>query len=764
MGNVIVNSIWPEWQVDKLLGKGSYGEVYKAVRRDQLESYAAIKVISIPHDESEVNTLRSEGMRYDETETYFKNVVNDFVKEIQLMETFKGTQNIISVEDYKVIKKENELGWDIYIRMELLTPLTQYFYDHFPDESETIKIGIDICTALEMCAKRRVIHRDIKPENIFVNSFGDFKLGDFGIARTLGNSSSSMTQAGTPYYLAPEITKSNRYDATVDLYSLGLVLYRYTNDNRLPFIEPGQSTSPSERQRALMRRFDGEPLKPPCKASHDLAEVILTACAYDPARRYKSPTEMKNALIAILNGTYKSTHMYDYFEVEQLAFEETRAVRPAGASQTNQSQVAQFDKSTENGQFAVRPRRELNLSRTPEYERQLRTIKNIKIAIAVCAVIGVLILIFGVIIPQLPKKNHETNSGSSSTVETIKYSASDEQKISEIIKEAEIFASSDDYDSAYKKIQAGLVTYPNSASLMEKKQEYYNIRYKRDTLATAKMFADMDSLPEAIATIKNAQAKQGDYPEYQEALTKYTTAYKTFVIAEADAAATNGDYISAIETLNDAVSVLGNDAELSAKAATYENSYVTDVINQADELIAKEDYNNAESLLNSAITVFPNNEKLINKKELISKVRPQNLMTVCPPYQYDDGYSEYIDGNTFLMCGEEYTNGFVLDDYNYKGRVFINLKGEYDLLEFDYGHVDNSLMWDVTLNIYLDEELKYSTPLSATSAVKHASIDVSNAQVLQIAIHGAEGWGIATGHVKYGFTNLVVSNNSKTTH
>ena len=65
----VLKRIWPEWQIEGApLGKGSYGVVYKAVRRDHnVESYAAIKVISIPSDPSEVESLRSEGLGMDAT-------------------------------------------------------------------------------------------------------------------------------------------------------------------------------------------------------------------------------------------------------------------------------------------------------------------------------------------------------------------------------------------------------------------------------------------------------------------------------------------------------------------------------------------------------------------------------------------------------------------------------------------------------------------------------------------------------------------------
>lgn len=223
----VLKQIWPEWKIEgKPLGKGSFGVVYKAIRRDHnVESYAAIKVISIPTDPSEVDSLRSEGLDMNATRTYFQGIVNDFVSEIQLMESLKGIQNIVSVEDYKVVEKTNELGWDIYIRMELITSFNEYICDKKLTEEEVVKLGCDICTALEICSKRNIIHRDIKPENIFINDFGDFKLGDFGIARKLENMTGGLSQKGTPNYMAPEVANSNSYDNRADIYSLGIVSF-----------------------------------------------------------------------------------------------------------------------------------------------------------------------------------------------------------------------------------------------------------------------------------------------------------------------------------------------------------------------------------------------------------------------------------------------------------------------------------------------------------------------------------------------------------
>lgn len=309
MARDVLKQIWPDWEIEeKPLGKGSFGVVYKAVHSDfGVNSYAAIKVISIPSDQSEIDSLRSEGLDIEASKTLLRSIVDDFVNEIRMMETLKGVPNIVSVEDYKVVEKTDEIGWDIYIRMELLKSFNIYICDKKLTEKEVIKLGIDICTALEICEQRNIIHRDIKPENIFVNDYGYFKLGDFGIARKLENMTGSLSQKGTFNYMAPEVATENKYDSRVDTYSLGIVLYRLLNGNRLPFVDTEkQLLSPNERKNAVDRRLRGEALPAPCDASPAMADIILRACAFNPDARFVSAVEMKQALTSAANGTYQA--------------------------------------------------------------------------------------------------------------------------------------------------------------------------------------------------------------------------------------------------------------------------------------------------------------------------------------------------------------------------------------------------------------------------------------------------------------------------
>lgn len=293
---------YKDWNVDGFIGEGEFGKVYKISRQDFGHIYyAALKVIEVPKSQSEVDDVRNDGMSEQNVTQYFQSVVEDIVEEFVLMSKLKGNSNIVSYEDHSVEKRKDGFGWNIYIRMELLTPLLSYIKQHKMTVRDVIQIGIDICQALEVCQKYNIIHRDIKPENIFVSDIGTYKLGDFGIARQLEKTSSGLSKKGTFKYMAPEVYKGLEYNSTVDIYSLGIVLYRFLNNNRSPFMPPAsQPIRYSDKEKANIMRISGQRMPKPCNASGRLAEIVLKACAYNPSERYESAGVMRQALEEIL--------------------------------------------------------------------------------------------------------------------------------------------------------------------------------------------------------------------------------------------------------------------------------------------------------------------------------------------------------------------------------------------------------------------------------------------------------------------------------
>ena len=379
--------------------------------------------------------------------------------------------------------------------MELLTPFTEYIKTTKLSEKDVIKLGCDICSALEMCEKKGIIHRDIKPENIFINEFGYFKLGDFGIARTMDNMSGGMSSKGTPFYMAPEVFNSTRYDSKVDIYSLGLVMYKQMNNDLLPFIEnKDQLLNPTSRATALDKRRTGEEIAPPSEASVEMANIILKACAFEPSLRFANATEMKNALISLQNGTYKIVSINFVNE------EKTTSVR---------KNIEKTIKANEQDSM----------------EKHQKAINKKMIAIIAVSIVLIIIIIFS--LSKCGGDNVNESGDSSENSETMTSVSAEDAEIAGIILEADSLVAEKNFDSALLKIQNGLKKYPASEKLLEKETEIKNIKNEssiQKILEEAQMFVDIDDYENAVNKIKDGLQKYPDSVLLKTKETEYTNA------------------------------------------------------------------------------------------------------------------------------------------------------------------------------------------------------------------------------------------------
>ena len=341
------------WNITRLLGEGSYGKVFEIERSEFGQTYrAALKVITVPQSSAEVRSVISEGMSVSQAEAYFHGIVEELMHEFSIMFKLKGTANVVSCEDLRVLEHPDGIGWDILIRMELLHPLLPYVYQHPMARRDIIRLGIDICKALELCQRYNIIHRDIKPENIFISDNGDYKLGDFGIARTIERTTSGLSKKGTYSYMAPEVYAGREYGFSVDTYSLGLVLYRMLNKNRGPFLpQPPEAITFSSREQALARRMSGEPLPRPFYGEGRLGEIVLKACAFDPKDRYSSPQQLRQELEAILYTQTDAAVIYPDGDELTMDRESYASARYAAAFGTSTSKSASATQGVFTGDY-----------------------------------------------------------------------------------------------------------------------------------------------------------------------------------------------------------------------------------------------------------------------------------------------------------------------------------------------------------------------------------------------------------------------------
>jgi serine/threonine protein kinase len=257
------------YRIVELIGRGGMGEVYRAVQRS-IGAQVAIKVLSHEH-------MRDPA------------VAERFVLEARIPNLVRhdGLVNVLSLgvlpdgRPYQLMEHLTGASLAELIRSRGALPLGTL--------CEWLREALRALAALH---ERGIVHRDVKPSNLFVTASGRLKLLDFGIAKWIQPDGRNLTRTGhllgTVEYMAPEQAAGEPVDPRADLYALGVVLFEGATGRR-PF--EGRSLD------ALARR---EP--PPAVSPAALDEVIRTAMAPEPARRFASSAAMEAALARLVDA------------------------------------------------------------------------------------------------------------------------------------------------------------------------------------------------------------------------------------------------------------------------------------------------------------------------------------------------------------------------------------------------------------------------------------------------------------------------------
>ena len=264
------------YAVLKKLGEGGKGVVYKA-RDTVLNRVVAIKMLK--------SAVSGE-------EAYSR-----FMTEAQAVAKLNHP-NIVSIHD---IGKEGEKQFFVleFVDGMSLRELMRTYPEGKCDFQTVLRMGMDICGALQYAHSQGVLHRDIKPENILVTEEGVAKLMDFGLAKMLGQP--SITQegiiVGTVAYVAPEIALGKSADARSDLYSFGAVLYEAVT-GRPPF-------SGEDPVKIIFSHIHDYPVSPSRlnpKVPQALAECIMKLLEKESGKRYQSAEDLLKVLREIAEG------------------------------------------------------------------------------------------------------------------------------------------------------------------------------------------------------------------------------------------------------------------------------------------------------------------------------------------------------------------------------------------------------------------------------------------------------------------------------
>lgn len=288
------------YTVDEKIGSGSFGTVYKVSKSNISGTYTrALKHITIPTKKQYIDVLNSMGGDHSKADNYFAEVLKRVTGEIQIISQLSetGCKNIVRYYENDIVETPPPKTYDIYILMEYLTPFDDFVFNNELKVSDVIKLGKDILAALVSCHSQNIIHRDIKDDNIFIGTDNTYKLGDFGVSKLLNDRSRAESMKGTPNYIAPEVyLGKEKYDNTVDLYSLGIVLYRLLNKLRFPFLpDYPNSYDSNDEEQAFEKRIKGETPNLPINAKNELGQIILKAIS-NRKDRFNSADEFLKAL------------------------------------------------------------------------------------------------------------------------------------------------------------------------------------------------------------------------------------------------------------------------------------------------------------------------------------------------------------------------------------------------------------------------------------------------------------------------------------
>jgi serine/threonine-protein kinase len=265
------------YQVEKVLGRGGMGVVYKA-RHLRLNRHVAVKMMLV-------------GAYADPQERA------RFQREAEAAAGLRHA-NIVQVHDV------GDHEGQPYFTMEFVegTSLAQQSGGKPQPARQAATLGSALAEAVQVAHDGGIVHRDLKPGNVLLTADGTPKISDFGLARRVdGGGGLTHTGAvlGTPSYMAPEQAqgKTSATGPAVDIYALGAILYELLT-GRPPF----QGENAAQTVLQVINDDPAPPSRLNAKLPRDLETVCLKCLHKDPARRYASAAALREDLQRFLQG------------------------------------------------------------------------------------------------------------------------------------------------------------------------------------------------------------------------------------------------------------------------------------------------------------------------------------------------------------------------------------------------------------------------------------------------------------------------------
>lgn len=269
---------------------------YPAMREDSDERYI-VKTISIPASQTQLDALLLTGAFADEeaARSYFKELTQSLRNEVGILDKLALGKGFLPFLGYQVVPLAEGVGFEFYLVSPYRKTLARFLRRSSMTHLSAVNMGIDLCEALQAAREEGQLYVGLKPSNIFLGGEQEFHLGDLGFISLDSLRYTSLPERCRSAYTPPEVADAYAaLNTTMDTYALGLVLYQVYNDGKLPF------DSEESRKELMAKLAAGEAMAAPAYADYEMAQIILKACAYDPAERWESPEQMGQALVTYM--------------------------------------------------------------------------------------------------------------------------------------------------------------------------------------------------------------------------------------------------------------------------------------------------------------------------------------------------------------------------------------------------------------------------------------------------------------------------------
>lgn len=200
-----------DYDVTGIIGSGSFGTCYKVKHKTSLREYVWKAVNYDKMTEENKHSLVSEvhvlsKLQHPHIVRYYNHIIHQTSSTLYIIMEYCSGGDLSKV--IKSCKQNTQQLNEVFIWRILYQ----------------ISLALHVCHS--QCS-RVVVHRDIKPENVFLDSDNNVKLGDFGLAKMLGDKDYiGETIVGTPYFMSPELLQYKKYNKKTDIWSVGCLIYK----------------------------------------------------------------------------------------------------------------------------------------------------------------------------------------------------------------------------------------------------------------------------------------------------------------------------------------------------------------------------------------------------------------------------------------------------------------------------------------------------------------------------------------------------------